>query len=286
MECILAFFVLVAFLMGLAVFGLGRVPRRGELQASYRMLAQRFHGICSGTGWFRMPRVILPYRSVHVTVEALAQAPQDLGRGLAVRMHLPWPGAAWRAELRYPARPSQAAPYDGLATLPPPAHGMDPRYSLRGTDPRAAAEVFTEVVRWHVEKLRTCPAVSPLCIQLGRGVMTITKVMAIQHGPDLVRFVESALDLYDQALLTRTRGITFVRQESAQVLEQVVCRICGEEIREGLVFCRRCKTPHHRDCWLYAGRCSVFACGETEFQTPQVAERLPGEDTGVRRSSD
>ena len=156
---------------------------------------------------------------------------------------------------------------------------------MRRTDPRAVAEVFGEVSRWHVEQLRTRPAISPLCIQLGRGALTITKVMAIQHGPDLIRFVETALDLYDQALLTQTRGITFVQETSAQVLEQVVCRVCGEEIREGLVFCRRCKTPHHRECWQYVGRCSVFACGESEFQTPQVAPRVPG-DTVDRRSSD
>jgi hypothetical protein len=287
MECILVFFALVALLGGLAVFGLGRAPGRRDLQASYRALAQRFHGICSGTGWFSMPRVSFPYRSVQVTVEALAQAPQDLGRGPAVRVHLPWPGAALQAEIRYPARPPQALPHDHWETLlPPAARGVEPRYSLRGTDPRATAEVFNEVVLWHVEQLRTRPSVSPLCIQLGWGAMTVAKVMAIQHGPDLIRFVETALDLYDQALLTRTRGITFVQQQSAQVLEQVVCRICGEEIREGLVFCRRCKTPHHRDCWQYAGRCSVFACGETEFRTPQVAERLPGADTWARRSSD
>ena len=280
MECILVFFVLVFLLGGLAVFGLGRAPRRGDLQASYGMLARRFHGLCSGTGWFSMPRVSFPYRSVQVTVEALAQAPQDLGQGLAVRLHLPWPDAGLRAEIRYPAWSSQASPPDGLVTLPPTAGGLDSRCTLRGSDPRATAEVFNEVVRWHVEQLRTRPTASPLWIQLGRGALTITKVMAIQHGPDLVRFVESALDMYDQALLTQTRGIRFVQQQSAQVLEQVVCRICGEEIHDGLVFCRRCKTPHHRDCWQYAGRCSVFACGETEYQTPQVAERLPADDAG------
>ena len=273
MECILGFFILVGLLSGLAVFGLGRVPRHGDLQASYGLLARRFHGLCSGTGWFSVPRVSFPYRSHHVTVEALTQAPQDLGRGLAVRVHLRWPIEALRAEIRYPAWPPQAAPTDGLEPLPLEAGGGAPRYSLRGTDQRATAEVFNEVVRWHIEQLRTHPAVAPLRIQLGGGAMTITKLMAIQHGPDLVRFVEAVLDLYDQALLTRTRGITFIQQQSAQVLEQVVCRICGEEIREGLVFCRRCKTPHHRDCWQYAGRCSVFACGETEFQTPQVAQR-------------
>ena len=25
--------------------------------------------------------------------------------------------------------------------------------------------------------------------------------------------------------------------------------------------CSLCRTPHHRDCWRYAGHCSVFGCG-------------------------
>jgi hypothetical protein len=282
MACLFLFFVLVALLFGLAVFGLGRAPGRGGLQAAYRLLAQRFHGECSGTGWFSLPRVGFLYRSVHVLVEALAHGPPHLGPGAAVCVRLPWPDLNLRAEIRCPAWPPHMVPRDGLQTLSPAPDQWDPRCSVRGTDPRAVAEVFGEVVRWGVEQLRTRPAVSPLCIQLDRGAMTITKVMPVQHGPDLVRFVETALELYDQALLTRTRGIVFVQQQSAQVLEQVVCRVCGEEIHEGLVFCRRCKTPHHRECWQYVGRCSVFACGETEFQTPQVAPRLPAEDDGPR----
>jgi hypothetical protein len=76
-------------------------------------------------------------------------------------------------------------------------------------------------------------------------------------------------------MLIRSRGIQFTEEQSAQVLEQVVCKICGEEIHENLVFCRRCRTPHHRECWQYNGLCSTFACGETEFETPRVAPRLP-----------
>lgn len=285
MECILVFLVLVTVLGLLACFGVGRAPCTGQLVESYRLLAQRFHGTLYRTGWLGMPRVVFPYRSACVTVEALARAPQDLGRGPAVRIHLRWPESALRAEVRHPPWPPHAALRDGLQPIRLASGEFDRRCSVRGTDPRAVVEFFNEVVRWHIERLRTQPAVSPLCLQIGRGAIAITKVLAVHHGSELIQVAEAALDLYDQALLTRTHGITFLEQQSAQVLEQAVCRICGEEIREGLVFCRRCKTPHHRECWQYVGRCSVFACGETLFREPQVAERVPG-DTGERRSSD
>ncbi len=285
MECILVFLFLVIFLGLLAGFGLGWGPRTDQLAASYRLLAQRFRGTLHRPGWHGMPRVVFSYRSACVTVEALARAPHDLGPGPAIRIHLPWPESALRIEVRHPPRPPHAAFHDGLQPIPLACDDSAQRCSIRGTDPRAVAEFFNEVLRWHVERLRTQPAVSPLCLQVGRGAMAITKLLTVHHGSELIQVVEAALDLYDQALLTRTRGITFLEQQSAQVLEQAVCRICGEEIREGLVFCGRCKTPHHRECWQYVGRCSVFACGETQFREPQVAERVPG-DTGTRRSSD
>lgn len=39
-----------------------------------------------------------------------------------------------------------------------------------------------------------------------------------------------------------------------------VCRVCGEALGATPVFCSRCKTAHHRDCWEYFGSCSIFAC--------------------------
>jgi hypothetical protein len=90
----------------------------------------------------------------------------------------------------------------------------------------------------------------------------------------LLEFVRGILELYDQTLLSATEGIEFLDGQVAQPLDHVVCQVCGEEIRDDLVFCRRCKTPHHRDCWLYAGRCSVFACGEIQFLVPRQAARI------------
>ncbi|MBI3855555.1 MAG: hypothetical protein HY293_07665 [Planctomycetes bacterium] len=45
-----------------------------------------------------------------------------------------------------------------------------------------------------------------------------------------------------------------------------LCQICGGSLGEGfVVVCRRCSTPHHEDCWTYAGECSTFACRERRF---------------------
>lgn len=41
-----------------------------------------------------------------------------------------------------------------------------------------------------------------------------------------------------------------------------LCQVCGSALEEDVVRCRKCGTPHHRDCWSYNGCCSTFGCGE------------------------
>src|SRR6185295_2059671 len=49
-------------------------------------------------------------------------------------------------------------------------------------------------------------------------------------------------------------------------LAQSQCQVCGASLGQGVVVqCRRCSTPHHEDCWTYAGECSTFACQERQY---------------------
>jgi hypothetical protein len=47
--------------------------------------------------------------------------------------------------------------------------------------------------------------------------------------------------------------------------------VCCEQLSQDVVFCVRCKTPHHRDCWEYSGGCSTYGCGGRMFFTPGEA---------------
>lgn len=43
------------------------------------------------------------------------------------------------------------------------------------------------------------------------------------------------------------------------------CQVCGEKMESRVVFCAKCRTPHHEECWSYVGQCSTFACREIRF---------------------
>jgi hypothetical protein len=52
------------------------------------------------------------------------------------------------------------------------------------------------------------------------------------------------------------------------------CLVCCGPLEEDVIYCRRCGTPHHRECFRYAGACTVFACGSRRYlkKAPQDRE--------------
>lgn len=41
------------------------------------------------------------------------------------------------------------------------------------------------------------------------------------------------------------------------------CPVCSSSMVTRIVYCKKCRTPHHEECWDYTGQCSVFGCRET-----------------------
>jgi hypothetical protein len=65
-------------------------------------------------------------------------------------------------------------------------------------------------------------------------------------------------------------GIEFLEGEPAVAMTMrnstdARCMVCGEALVSQVVYCRSCKTPHHRDCWSYGGGCSTYGCGEKKY---------------------
>jgi hypothetical protein len=43
------------------------------------------------------------------------------------------------------------------------------------------------------------------------------------------------------------------------------CQVCATAMDDRVVWCRRCRTPHHQECWIYTGMCSTFGCREIGY---------------------
>jgi hypothetical protein len=44
------------------------------------------------------------------------------------------------------------------------------------------------------------------------------------------------------------------------------CPVCLEKMDGRVVYCSRCRTPSHEECWSYLGMCATYGCREIRFQ--------------------
>jgi hypothetical protein len=104
-------------------------------------------------------------------------------------------------------------------------------------------------------------------IRLHEGALTICRLEVLEDGEELTRFARAAVALLEHLLDTvdSLEGITFMEEEGGKEVPPAVCKICGTAIADRPVYCRRCGTPHHRECWKYNRGCSTFACAGKRF---------------------
>jgi len=84
----------------------------------------------------------------------------------------------------------------------------------------------------------------------------------LREPATLIAFLKVAFELAGD-FTGKTEGIQFEVQETTR---EGVCQVCGQAMTERIVHCRKCKTPHHRECWEYLRVCSTFGCGERRCQ--------------------
>ena len=187
------------------------------------------------------------------------------------QMEIDWPDSRFRCEIAPIRYGSGAATTHRLRRIDIGAERFDRDYTIFGDNAEDVRAFLNEGVQWQVDKLRRFPDAADVRIKVDHGCLFVKKAAPMRCYEELVKFTELALDLYDQAMLTRSVGIEFLGEESAQLVGEATCQVCGEEIGDDMVICPGCKTPHHRDCWQYNGGCSVYGCRETRFTTPASA---------------
>ncbi|MBP89024.1 MAG: hypothetical protein CMJ64_20305 [Planctomycetaceae bacterium] len=271
MECLLTLFVLM-ILFTVVIRSTAGGESRSSRRRSYHHLAKQFSGVYVSGGLFGSSTMRMRYgETTAFLTEASARGPY---RGKCTQMQINWPDANFRAEVRMNDGRPREVTFRGLQEMKLGHGDFDRRFRLRGDDEQEVRQLLSEGVRWQIDWLAQLFAKDELYIFISSGRIFIQKPRIIRKYSELHEFVHRSLEFYDQAMITRAVGIQFVQSDRAQTLDGVICKICGEGIEIDLVFCQRCKTPHHGECWQYARSCSVYGCGETAYQRPQAAARV------------
>ena len=257
MECIFVFFFGVFIFFVMSAQGASK-SRHAQV---FRRLAKRYHGAFMPGGFFRKPTIRFRYGETTVTLQYMEPRRDRFG---PVQVRIKWPDRALLLEV-FPDEGNQSH----LQTAPRAGARFDEEFVVRSNNEVTARQWLSPAVQTSIRKLRRSGVNWQVYLSLVRGQLTIQKHIGINYQ-SLDAFILSAMEIYDQAMLNQVAGIEFVAGEDmvcepSKEQGEAVCRICCDSIESDIVFCPRCRTPHHRDCWEYNGACSTYGCQETEY---------------------
>lgn len=267
MEC---FVLLLGFLFLLIMatgIGLG-TGTRGSARA-YEQLTRRFGGAFQGGGLLRRCSTRFRYGQNWVVVTPGSTG----GRQRSTQVMLQWPDG--RTDIRLETRSAGYDLGDHARQVETEDSEFQSLFRVWGQNADETRRLLSDGVRWQIRRLAESPQPSLLRISIRHGRLLIEKVLPLKRFEELEEYTQLCMELYDQAMLTRSEGIEFLgAPDEAMPLENPVCQICGEEIVNDMIYCRRCYTPHHLECWQYNGLCSTYGCRETRYSIPSVAQPL------------
>ncbi|MDX1947173.1 MAG: RING finger protein [Pirellulaceae bacterium] len=275
MECLGILILLTAIVAAVGVIAVGSLQARlARWNESFGIVAARFQGHFSPGGWFAQPVVRLQYGAAEarLTCFAIAGPPQRK----CVQMVLQQRDQRLRCDLlSWPAAQRLANDSAGLAPIELDWSGQAERWRVLADDGDEARRIFSRGVRLALDRLWLAPLPSDTLVSLMPGWIVVRKVWENPRGADLEQFVESVCTLSDQLQIAAASGIEFVEGDEAQLLDEATCGVCCEKLAGEIVFCGRCKTPAHRECWAYTGGCATYGCGGQVCHAPRPAPPTP-----------
>lgn len=235
------------------------------VRASFRALAVMRGGEFHDYGFLGMPKVTFEHRAGRalLTIYEGGGERAEFYTQLTIMMPGGWEN---RLEVYRQLFSDEEIALKGIEDIQIGDEEFDPKYIIKSDDAAIAKEFFTAGVKDAVDEIRYMGDRDYVLISVNRERMMIRKAPLLETTDQLRAFVNAACVLYDQIELLSQKALGIELEDSVPD-EAPTCQVCGSPVDEdrNRVFCRRCRTPHHLDCWEFNKMCSTFACGESMF---------------------
>lgn len=238
-----------------------------ELGRVYQRFAEQRGGELHNRQLFQSPKVSFTHHGSRALLSIYEAGDSDGAFHTQLTYTVPegWP---YRLEVLSQRRPEEGGPATGDFKLGDEA--FDARYAVKSNDVRFAREFLDGPTRQALEDLRHLLAADRLLVSLNSSRLLVRKESVIANPDDLGVFADLAGRLQGRIdiLWQRASGIEILDPSPQAPGALPNCQVCCSAIPpETRVDCRRCGTPHHKDCWEFNGQCSTYACGEKRFAT-------------------
>lgn len=261
MECICTIVILLVIAGVVLLIANSSGSGSDRLNKSFYQLARRYNGTSKAGGWWSLPSLRFRYGEAYVLVEAVASGWG--GRVIVIQMTFP------DRELRCHVAWGPASVASDLAPVHLAHTRLGTDFSFYGAAPLETQRFLSEGVQVQLDKLGHMLGGGYMEVIVGGGILTVRKTFSGDKYEQIEQLVQIAIDLLDQGMITRVSGIEFTDGAHATLTGEARCGVCQELCETQVVYCRRCRTPHHLECWTYNGACSVYGCRETEYFYPQ-----------------
>jgi hypothetical protein len=239
--------------------------RLAKWTSVFDAISKRYRGSVSPATIFSRPALRMWYGQSAVNLRYRRR-----NTGLCTEFQITWPDRKLKLELCGKGVPERLWRRSTLETHELSDKKFAKRYSCSANESARAEELFSAGVIWQIEQIAMLNGTDEVYVSISNGHLLVSK-QSIQRSAERINlFLQLCLELFDQLMLTRSEGIEFVENSIATLADDVRCPICADIIREEMVVCSRCKTPHCLDCWQYNSECATFACGSTKYYSPST----------------
>ena len=261
-----SFFVLLGLgcvlSIGMIVFGIIVMFRRAKARVMFD-LAKQLNGKAFGGGNFVLPEVVFQNQGQHFYVRIIESRKKSL-----VYLRGPWPVQHDRLSVSPESFWSGTKKLLGMQDLEIANSKFDSTFVLQANSLKWLVDLMTPQLQTDLLNILTTRGDVNLTI-FGNECCLAIPVSKLHVGV-LQKEVDSFLNLRFRMLnnlaLSTEMARTFAQSRELKVSavneKEATCMVCGNKVSEEEVHCRRCNTPHHRDCWDYFEGCSRYGCGE------------------------
>jgi hypothetical protein len=275
-ECVIGFWILFVVAIVAIVMATRSHSAASQRRGVFSGLATRFKGQFTVSAWGGKASLWFRHGDVPVLIRRFYVSEAIWKRAAVTQFSVPWPDGRMQLQIcaRDPAVARRFSSRDKEIDSALPE--FNAAFSITSRRPDFAKRFLTSDVLGYANRF-IWPYKEGFRLKLQSGRLIIETREGVHTARDYEGFIRFCIEVFDQSLSSRESGVSFTKSNEAQIVADAKCPVCSE-VLVTMVVCKRCRTPHHEDCWTYYGGCSVYGCRETAYEHLLQAEVIPPED--------
>lgn len=256
----------VVLIIGVAIAV--QASQRNAMNNVYRLFAQRVGGTLTEGSLWTFPTVTFAHDGASALLDVYATG----GKNSTLYTQLTFTfyhNSSFRCEISPEGFFQEIGKFFGMQDIEVGYRTFDDHFIVKSDDIETVRNFLNAAVQQELIKLKQLRRNDHIYLSMNSSRLLIKKLSLLNRLEDLIAFYESSGRVCDEVMTllgaSGAGAIQILDVSFDGAVETPVCQVCGDEVTSNKVVCRRCRTPHHRDCWEYNGGCSVYACKERRY---------------------